>query len=248
MCVTATLANPDHPTPLLSPCCPRNLLPSQIGTWTPKHLGHTPSGSGGDRHALYRRSWGITVNKRDPAFLWAQWLAPVYSVALANIEGAFKQEVGRGGVGICVGVCGGCRGVTWGLELLALRCAALCCAGALWLVCCRGWPHGGPTLTPLLPPQANGAMSAGAMVDGIIVRDLQLPEQARHAYVLRPLPARARRLNTWLNLVRRRLLGIVPVSRPRLLWVALACTWPGGPTTRMQPAAGAASCTAHGCP
>lgn len=60
--------------------------------------------------------------------------------------------------------------------------------------------------------QANGAVAAGISVHGIIVRDLQLPEQARHAYVLRPLPARARRLNAFLNLLRRQLLGVVRVS------------------------------------
>jgi hypothetical protein len=54
-------------------------------------------------------------------------------------------------------------------------------------------------------------------VDGIIVRDLQLPETARHAYVLRPLPARARRLNAWHIVLRRAHLGIQPVSHARKL-------------------------------
>lgn len=75
-----------------------------------------------------------------------------------------------------------------------------------------------------MPPgslsQGNGAVAAGISVDGIIVRDLQLPEQARHAYVLRPLPARARRLNSWLNLLRRQLLGIVKVSRAKFRWAS----------------------------
>lgn len=65
--------------------------------------------------------------------------------------------------------------------------------------------------------QSNGCMSAGASVDGIIVRDLQLPETARHAYVLRPLPARARRLNAWHAVIRRALLGIQPISPGRRL-------------------------------
>ncbi len=65
--------------------------------------------------------------------------------------------------------------------------------------------------------QANGSVSAGASVDGVIVRDLQLPETARHAYVLRPLPARARRLNAWHAVLRRTLLGIHPISHAKRL-------------------------------
>lgn len=99
------------------------------------------------------------------------------------------------------------------------------------------------------PAQTNGSMTAGASVDGIIVRDLQvcyqtnsilscsrsarfayppprplpltaapqLSQSARHAYVLRPLPARARRLNTWHAALRRTLLGIAPVSHGKKL-------------------------------
>lgn len=100
----------------------------------------------------YRRSWGITVKRGDPAYLWAQWLAPVYSVSVADILTAYRLH-------------------------------------------------------------SDGMVSAGASVDGVIVRDLQLPEAARHAYVLRPLPARARRLNAWLTKSRRQLLGVVPISR-----------------------------------
>lgn len=33
------------------------------------------------------------MKKGDPAFLWAQWLAPVYSVGVANIDAALRQEV-----------------------------------------------------------------------------------------------------------------------------------------------------------
>lgn len=45
----------------------------------------------------------------------------------------------------------------------------------------------------------------------------QLSQSARHAYVLRPLPARARRLNTWHAALRRTLLGISPVSHGKKL-------------------------------
>lgn len=56
-------------------------------------------------------------------------------------------------------------------------------------------------------------MLAGGVMDGVIVRDLQLPEHARHAYVLRPLPARAQRMQAEVQRLRRRLLGIAPISR-----------------------------------
>ena len=124
-----------------------------IGTWTSK--GKNASST--DASSRYSRAWGITVKKSDPAYLWAQWLAPVYGVSLARIEGAVKFH-------------------------------------------------------------PNGAIVAGASVDGMIVRDLQLPDGAKHAYVLRPLPARARRLNSWVQTIRRYLLGVTPVSPARMMW------------------------------
>eukprot|EP00887_Chlorella_sp_A99_P007742 scaffold20.g7742.t1 len=122
-----------------------------IGTWTPKSMQPAPGGG-------YRRSWGITVKRGDPAYLWAQWLAPVYSVSMANVLTTYRRS-------------------------------------------------------------SAGTICAASSIDGVIVRDLQLPEAARHAYVLRPLPARARRLNAWLTGRRRQLLGVVPASRGRMLWV-----------------------------
>lgn len=129
------------------------LSPQQIGTWTPKG-GGTRSSSGPG--LSYRRAWGISVRREDDAYLWARWLAPVYSVTVANVKTTLRL-------------------------------------------------------------QASGSLSAGASVDGVIVRDLQLPEAARHAYVLRPLPARARRLNTWHASLRRTLLGIQPISHGKKL-------------------------------
>ena len=123
-----------------------------IGTWTSKGQGS----AAGDP-TRYSRAWGITVKRGDPAYLWAQWLAPVYGVSLAKIGAAFRYH-------------------------------------------------------------PNGAVVAGASVDGVIVRDLQLPDGAKHAYVLRPLPARARRLNAWLQGIRRQLLGVVPVSKALVAW------------------------------
>lgn len=126
--------------------------PTQIGTWTPKGPGVKGTLPG----VSYRRAWGISVKRDDDAYLWARWLAPVYSVTVANVKAALRL-------------------------------------------------------------QASGCVSAGASVDGVVVRDLQLPEAARHAYVLRPLPARARRLNAWHASLRRVLLGIEPVSHGRKL-------------------------------
>ncbi|RMZ56604.1 hypothetical protein APUTEX25_004768, partial [Auxenochlorella protothecoides] len=133
-----------------------------IGTWTPKGL----PGRAGAAPA-FRRQWGITVRRGDPAFVWAQWLAPIYSIAIADARGVLRLEV---------------------------------CAG----VVVRG---------------ADGGTLAGATLDGVIVRDLQLPERAQHAYVLRPLPVRARRLSHWVASMRRRFLGIRRVSPARLRWV-----------------------------
>jgi hypothetical protein len=59
---------------------------------------------------------------------------------------------------------------------------------------------------------------ANASIEGIIVRDLQLPDVAKHAYVLRPLPARARRLNAWIQNMRRTVLGVTSMSLSQFLW------------------------------
>lgn len=134
-----------------------SLVNVQIGTWTSK---------GEERAGLantgYSRAWGITVKKGDTAYMWAQWLAPVYSASLARISAVVRV-------------------------------------------------------------QASGAMAAGASIDGIILRDLQLPDMAKHAYVLRPLPARARRLDGWLQGVRRELLGISTTTPAQQLWLRAHC-------------------------
>ena len=154
----AAVSMPDRPVPrprrhlLFSLEVDQVSLLWLIGTWTSKGFGTVP---GDPTH--YSRAWGITVKRGDPAYLWAQWLAPVYGVSLARINTALVYR-------------------------------------------------------------PDGTIVAGASVDGIIVRDLQLPDGAKHAYVLRPLPARARRLNTWVQNIRRVLLGVVSVSRPRVKW------------------------------
>ena len=50
-----------------------------------------------------------------------------------------------------------------------------------------------------------------------MVRDLQLPEAAKHASVLRPLPGRARLLNAWGSATRRHFLGITPLPHAKKL-------------------------------
>lgn len=77
------------------PCVTAYILPLQIGTWTPKRSSQAQQAAGGGAQPSqhYRRSWGVAVKPGDPAFLWAKWLAPVYSVAVANIETACRLEV-----------------------------------------------------------------------------------------------------------------------------------------------------------
>ena len=88
------------PLPLPPPAPLPPPLPAQIGTWTPKSqpapAAPGSSGSSASSGAGYRRSWGITVKKGDPAFIWAQWLAPIYSIGIAKVEMALRQEVGPG--------------------------------------------------------------------------------------------------------------------------------------------------------
>lgn len=93
------------------------------------------------------KTWGLTVKKNDPAFVWGQWLAPLYSVGISGLN--FTMRKG---------------------EL--------------------------------------GSISMKANARGMIVRDLQLSELARHAYVLRPLPARAKRIFGSLVAVRREVVGV----------------------------------------
>jgi len=119
-----------------------------VGTWTKKEQS---AGS------LYRRNWGITVQRDDPAFIWAKWLAAVYSLSVGNVR------------------------VT--LQL-----------------------HG------------QGKKVASLTVDGVLMRDLQLPDGAKHAYVLRPLPARASRMNSSIRHARRIMLGMQTEKPAKRLW------------------------------
>lgn len=67
--------------------------------------------------------------------------------------------------------------------------------------------------------ESSGLKAGGASIDGVLARDLQLPDGAKHAYVLRPLPARARRLKTFLHEVRQHMLGLKSVSHAQALWM-----------------------------
>ena len=84
---------------------PATLL--QIGTWTPKGSSTRPTGGAGGPTVSYRRAWGISVQRDDDAYLWARWLAPVYSVTVANIKTAMRLQVGVIWSGVCAGQDGG---------------------------------------------------------------------------------------------------------------------------------------------
>ena len=63
--------------------------------------------------------------------------------------------------------------------------------------------------------QGTGACHGKLLVDGLLVRDLQVGPEARFAYLIRPLPARAKQLSERATFFRRRLLRVDPVSLSR---------------------------------
>ena len=63
--------------------------------------------------------------------------------------------------------------------------------------------------------QGTGACHGKLLVDGLLVRDLQLGPEARFAYLIRPLPARAKQLSERATFFRRRLLRVDPVRHSR---------------------------------
>ena len=74
--------------------------------------------------------------------------------------------------------------------------------------------------TPLR--QGNRQLHAGLTLDGLLARDLQLRPSSKFAYLLRPLPARAEKLNEYATRFRRRILRVVNLSRARKRCVLLA--------------------------
>ncbi len=63
--------------------------------------------------------------------------------------------------------------------------------------------------------QGTGACHGKLLVDGLLVRDLQVGPEARFAYLIRPLPARAKQLSERATFFRRRLLRVDPVRHSR---------------------------------
>lgn len=68
--------------------------------------------------------------------------------------------------------------------------------------------------------QGVGALRAGLVVDGILVRDLQMKPDSRVAHFLRPLPARAAKLATYVTKFRRRLLRLTSYTVAHKLYVS----------------------------
>lgn len=122
-----------------------------IGTWASR--GGKRSGT----RTFMKKSWGISVERDDPAYIWGQWLAPLYGVSVSGLKLSMKQ------------------GDVSGLAV-------------------------------------HGSMRA------VIARDLQLSDMARHAYVLRPLPTRAKRIFDRLCSLRREALGVTTDRKTSQLW------------------------------
>ena len=61
--------------------------------------------------------------------------------------------------------------------------------------------------------QGTGSLHGGVMVDGMLVRDLQLKPDSKYAFFLRPLPARAKALNERAAKFRTQLLRVVQTSK-----------------------------------
>lgn len=59
---------------------------------------------------------------------------------------------------------------------------------------------------------------ADACIDGLVIRDLQLSDLAKHSYVLRPLPARTKRIYSDIVRARREVLGVKEPSNERQKW------------------------------
>ena len=122
-----------------------------IGTWASRDTKR------GGARAFMKKSWDISVERDDPAFIWGQWLAPLYGISVSGLKLSMRQ------------------GDVSGLAV-------------------------------------QGSVRA------VIARDLQLSELARHAYVLRPLPVRAKRVFERICSLRREALGVTQVRKSVQLW------------------------------
>ena len=74
----------------------------------------------------------------------------------------------------------------------------------------------------------------GAKMDGLLTRDLQLRPEAKFAFFIRPLPARAKQLSAQANLFRRRLLKVDAVTKARRRYAG-TCTRPSKYAASLQP-------------
>ena len=63
----------------------------------------------------------------------------------------------------------------------------------------------------------------GLVLDGLLVRDLQVAPGSTHSHFLQPLPARARQLTGYATKFRRRLLRLLDYSEAHRRWGP----WPG---------------------
>ena len=62
--------------------------------------------------------------------------------------------------------------------------------------------------------QGTGEISAGLRIDGLMARDLTCAPTAKHAYILRPLPTRADRLQRFATTQRAAMLRYAQPSAP----------------------------------
>ena len=73
--------------------------------------------------------------------------------------------------------------------------------------------------------QGTGEAKVGAKMDGLLTRDLQLRPEAKFAFFLRPLPARAKQLSAQATLFRRRLLKVDTVPKARRRFGSWCASW-----------------------
>lgn len=66
-----------------------------------------------------------------------------------------------------------------------------------------------------LPLQGTGHLRGASVIEGLLVRDLQLQPKSRFAFFLRPLPARAEELTLHATRFRTQMLRVVRLSPAR---------------------------------
>ena len=66
--------------------------------------------------------------------------------------------------------------------------------------------------------QGVGQQTMGLVLDGLLVRDLQVAPGSTHSHFLQPLPARSRKLTGYATKFRRRLLRLLDYSEAHRRW------------------------------